>query len=96
MVMMTQSTGLDNVRRRSDLPSRDSLIVPRRCLRRDGVWREGRAVADSIAVSEYSVLPLLLHNKLVTSPQLTSLTVKLTRGLQYPYSEQQGAKAGHP
>ena len=70
MVMMTQSTGLDNVRRRSDLPSRDSLIMPRRCLSRDGVWREGRAVTDSIAVSEDSVLPLCLHNKLVTSPHL--------------------------
>ena len=61
MVMMTKSAGLDNVWRRSDLPSRNSLIVTSRCLSRDGVWREGRAVTDSIAVSEDSIVPLCLQ-----------------------------------
>ena len=68
MVMMTRSTGLDNVWRRPDLASRNSLIVPGSCLRCTRVWREGRAVTDSIAVSEDSVLPLCLHNTLLTSP----------------------------
>ena len=62
MVMMTMSTGLDNVRRRSDLPSWDSVIVTSGRLCRDGVWREGRAVTDSIAVPEDSIVPLCLHN----------------------------------
>ena len=67
MVMMTKSTGLDDVWRRPDLPSRNSLIVARRCLSRDGLWREGGAVADSVAVPEHSVLPLCLQNSLVSS-----------------------------
>ena len=68
MVMMTRSTGLDDIRRRTDLASRDSIIVSGRCLSLDGVWREGRAVTDSIAVSEDSILPLCLqrHKMLVT------------------------------
>ena len=61
MEMMTSSTGLDNVRRRSDLPSWDSVIVTSGRLSSDGVWREGRAVTDSIAVSEDSIVPLCLH-----------------------------------
>ena len=67
-MVMTKSAGLDNVRRRSDFPSWDSVIVTSGCLSLDGVWREGRAVTDSIAVSEDSVLPLCLHNTLLTSP----------------------------
>lgn len=61
MEMMTSSTGLDNVRRRSDFSSWDSLIVTSGCLSRDGVWREGRAVTDSIAVSEDSIVPFCLQ-----------------------------------
>ena len=70
-MVMTKSAGLDNVRRRSDLPSRDSFIGTSSCLSLDGVWREGRAVTDSIAVSEDSIVPLCLH-KISWIPGLVS------------------------
>ena len=72
MVMMTSSTGLDDIRRRSNLASRNSIIVTGRCLSRDGVWRERRAITDSIAVSEDSILPLCLERHkmmLISTPQ---------------------------
>ena len=56
--MMMMNTGLDYIRRRTNLPSWNSRIVTGSCLSCDSLRGQWCPIADAVAVSEESVLPL--------------------------------------
>ena len=96
MVKLLMFTIVMMGRRRSNQSSWLPMVWPSMGLSLQNIRGERSAITHSIAVSEVSMVPLLLQTLFQISINMKMTLSLFTLGLQNPNSEQQGAWGGQP